>query len=245
MEYGYITETPIYNKISGLYDVKLMVDKDIITISCYRLLNGTKLKYTNSPGYFLISLDDKYLFINDKTDINTFIKNIIFSKNNLNYTNEDILEINTDPITQYTKLTPIDIPPEYCINLALEENETDRNFQIVNKDLYNKYDCMVKNITSMTNNSFTNLEPKKTGIFESMSYYFTGSPSGTQQTQEGNCNVQVTSILEDVQQNNTFYVYGLTSLNFLFFIIMILMVYQIVLDTEKINKFPKKSEFEI
>jgi hypothetical protein len=239
MEYGYITEKPIYNKLSGLYDIKLMVGEDINLISCYRLLNSTKLKYVQSPGYFLISPDSKYIFINEVTDINTLIKNIIFSKNNLNYSNEELLEINTDPIKKYTKLAPIDIPPEYCINLALEDNDTDRNYQIVNKDIYNKYDCLVKNITTMNNNGFTNIEPIKLSFFESMTSYFTGSPSTT--IDSNNC--KITNIYEDIHQYNTFYVYGLTSLNFIFIIIIILLIIQIMQDSEKLKN--NSGDFEI
>jgi hypothetical protein len=241
MEYGYITETPKYNKLNGLYDVKLVSETDTNIISCYRLLNSTKLKWTNSPGYFLLSPDSKYIFINNTTDINTLIKNIIFSKNNLNYSNEELLEINTDPIKKYTKLTPIDIPSEYCINLALEDNDNDRNYQIVNKGIYNKYDCLVKNITTMNNNTFTNLEPKKSTLFESMTYYLTGSPSQT--IDPDNCNV--TNIYQDIDNYNTFYVYGLTSLNFISIIIIILLIVQIIQDSEKLKKKSNNGEFEI
>jgi hypothetical protein len=76
MEYGYIIETPQYNKLNGLYDVKLISGTDTNIISCYRLLNLTNLKWSNSPGYFLLSPDSKYIFINEVTDINTLIKNI-------------------------------------------------------------------------------------------------------------------------------------------------------------------------
>ena len=146
MEYGYVIDVPKYNKITGLYDVPVMIDKDIKMISCYRILNPTILKYTEEPGYFLISLNGKYMYINDKTDINTLFKNIIFSKNNVNYSNEDILEINIDPIKKYTKISLIDIPHESCINLAFEDDDSDRKYQISNKNLYNKYDCLIKNI---------------------------------------------------------------------------------------------------
>jgi len=138
MEYGYITDTPKYNTVSGLYDVSLKVDEDIKTISCYRFLNPTKLKYTSAPGYFLISPDSNYIFINNLIDMNVLFKNIIFSKNNLNYSNEDLLEINMDPIKKYTKISFIEIPPESCLNLALENKDSDRNKQIVHNNIYNK-----------------------------------------------------------------------------------------------------------
>ena len=94
MEKGYVIDKEIYNTTNGLYNVKTMVDTDIMSSSYYRILNGTKLKYTDKPGYFLLSIDSKYIFIKESIDINTLFKNIIFSKNNLNYTNEELLEIN-------------------------------------------------------------------------------------------------------------------------------------------------------
>jgi hypothetical protein len=244
MEYGYITDTPKYNTISGLYDVHVKIDEDVKTISCYRFLNPTKLKYTSEPGYFLISPDSNYIFVNSLIDMNTLFKNIIFSKNNLNYTNDDLLEINVDPIKKYTKISFIEIPPESCINLALENKEYDRNNQIVHNNIFNKYDCLVKNSSIISDNSFTNLEPKKPSLLESMSYYLTGSPSDSYD-KKGDCNVHVTSIHEDIHQYNTFYVYGLTSLNLLFLIIIIIMIFSIVQDSEKVNKRQKKPEFEI
>ena len=244
MEYGYITDVPKYNKISGLYDVPVMIDKDIKTISSYRILNPTILKYTQEPGYFLISQDDKFIYINDKIDINILIKNIIFSKNNLNYSNEDILEINNDPIRKYNKISLIEIPPEYCINLALEDTDSDRKYQIVNSNLYNNYDCLVKNI-NMANNNFTNIESKQSSILETMSYYLIGSPSISinEKKESSDCNVTVNSVTEDIYQYNTYYIYGLTSLNCLFIIIIIIMVFNIIQDSSK-RKIPKRSNID-
>ena len=241
MEYGYVTDIPQYNTTSGLYDVNVKIDEDIRTISSYRLLNPTLLKYTENPGYFLISPDSKYIFINDKTDINSLFKNIIFSKNNTKYSNHDLLDFNIDPIKKYTKISLIDIPPESCINLALENNNTNRNHQIVNANLYNKYDCLIKHVVNMEHNSFTNIEPKKTGIFETLSHYLTGK-SSDDDNKKGDCNVTVNSVMEDINQHNTFYVYGLTSLNLLFIIIIIIMVFNIIQDSEKMNKMSKMSK---
>jgi hypothetical protein len=243
MEYGYIIDTPKYNSKKGLYDVQVKIDKDTRTLTCNRILNPTILKYTQTPGYFLISPDNKYIFINDKVDINTLLKNIVFSNNNYNYTNEDILEINIDPIKKYTQISFIDIPEDSCINFILEDNDSDRKYQISKNSPFMKYDCLVSNILNMSNNSFTNIEPKKSGIFETMSHYLTGAPSVEIDEKHGNseCKVTVNSVMEDVHQYNTFYVYGLTSLNLLFVIIIIIMVFNIVQDSDKIRKIPKKS----
>ena len=233
MEYGYVIDYEKYNKITGLYDVTVIIDKNKKIISCYRILNPTILKYTEEPGYFLISLNSKYIYINDKTDINTLLKNIIFSKNNLNYSNEDILEINIDPIKKYTLISLIDIPAESCINLVLEDNDSNRKYQITNSNLFNKYDCIVTNL-NISNDSFTNIEQKNKGIFESMSYYLLGTPSAKGFIDPNKeCNV---NIVEDVHQYNTFYFYGLTTLNLLFIIIIIIMIFNIIKDSEKDNK---------
>jgi len=245
MEYGYVIDYEKYNKITGLYDVTVIIDKNKKIISCYRILNPTILKYTEEPGYFLISLNSKYIYINDKTDINTLLKNIIFSKNNLNYSNEDILEINIDPIKKYTLISSIDIPAESYINLAFEDNDVDRNYQIINNNIYSKYDCLVVN-AMMINNNFTNIEPKKGGIFESLSHYFTGKKSEiTTEKSDSGCTVNINSEIETINQYNNFYVYGLTSLNLLFLIIVIIMVFSLVNDSEKINKKVKRSSIDI
>jgi hypothetical protein len=242
MEYGYVTDNPKYNKTSGLYDVPIMIGEDIKTISSYRILNPTILKYTLEPGYFLISPDSKFIYINDKTDINILIKYIIFSKNNLNYSNQDLLEINSDPIRKYNKISLIEIPKEYCINLSLEDNDSDRKYQIATSNLYNNYDCLVKNISNI---SFTNNESKKLGMFETMSYFINGSPSINKNDKEDHpdCNVTVTSIMEDVNQYNNYYVYGLTTLNCLFIIIIIIMVFNIIQDSKK-RQLPRRSNID-
>ena len=41
MEYGYVVDTPKYNKKSGLYDVPIMFEEDIKIISSYRILKAT------------------------------------------------------------------------------------------------------------------------------------------------------------------------------------------------------------
>ena len=239
MENGYILDTPTYNSITGLYDTPIKIGSEDKVINSYRLLNNTNLKYSENPGYFLISPDSKYIYITESTDINTFLKNILFSKNNLKYTNHDLLEINNNPIEKYSKISLIEIPPESCINLSLEEDIINRDYQIKNKNKYNQYDCLVKNISNI---SFTNVEP--TSIFEKMTYYITGvspiTPSGGPSSTE--CNINAVEI---IHQYNTFYVYGLTSLNLLIIIIAGMMIFTIIQDANKIEpKIKTNSEFK-
>jgi hypothetical protein len=60
MDNGYIIDRPVYNSKNGLYDI-ILSTKNII--SCYRILNCTNFTYSDIPGYFYISPDNKYIFI--------------------------------------------------------------------------------------------------------------------------------------------------------------------------------------
>jgi len=236
MEYGYVSNS-IYNKESGLYDVTIKNSKNIeseIIEPCYRILNETYLKYNKSNGYFLISPDSKYIFIKENIEPNEILKNIIYSKKYITQNNEEILNINIDPIEKYKLLSFLTIPPETCINLALEDNAKDRHYQIVNKTKYNKYDCLVSDIA---NNSFTNVINKKKNMIESLSEYLTGTPSDQNTDHDKDCNCNVT--VQDVHQYNQFYMYGLTSLNLLMIIIIIIIVFVIIQDSKNISKHKK------
>jgi hypothetical protein len=239
MEYGYVSNS-IYNKESGLYDVTIKNKENEIIEPCYRILNETYLKYNKLNGYFLLSPDSKYIFIKETSEPNEILKNIIYSKKHITQNNEDILNMNNDPIERYSSLSFISIPPETCINLALEDNAKDRHYQIVNKTKYNKYDCLVSDIA---NNSFTNIVPKKKSVIESLSSYFIGTPSEDydhdhKENKDCNCNVTV----EDIHQYNQFYMYGLTSLNLLMIIVIIIIVFVIIQDSENISKHKKTLE---
>ena len=234
MEYGYVSSSK-YNKELGLYDVSIMNgDKETVE-PCYRILNSTYLKYSKTNGYFLLSPDSKYIFIKESSEPNDIFKNLIYSKKHIIKNNEDILNMNIDPIEKYTSVSLISIPPETCINLALEDNSIDRNFQIVNKPKYNKYDCLVSDIS---NNSFTNVAQKKLSMIESWTSYFIGTPSNQDSNNTNkDCDVNIT--VEEVHQYNQFYMYGLTSLNLLLIIIGIIMVFSIVQDSENIIRHKK------
>jgi len=234
MENGYILDMPKYNSITGLYDTPIKIGLENKTINCYRLLNNTNLKYSEEAGYFLLSPDSKYIFIDENTDVNTFLKNIIFSKMHIEYTNKDLLEINNNPVDKYSNISLIEIPNDTCINLALEDNVINRENQIKNNNKYNQYDCLVKNISNI---SYTNTEPKT--IMEKMTDYFIGSPSNTPSTECNKLNV-----VEVIHQYNTFYVYGLTSLNIIFVLIIIMMIFSLIKDSGKsVKKQVTETEF--
>jgi len=213
MDNGYIYDKPIYNSTKYLYDVPVILNNNDINIyNCYRILNSTPLVYKEKPGFFYISEDNKYIYFKDTDVFIDILKNIIYSINNPLKTNQDLLEINNDPIQKYTEITSITIPEAMCINFALEENTIDRLNQITNVGKYNSYDCLVKNIS---NNSFTNIEKKET-IYERLTELFT--PKESPKIINENINII------DIHTYNKFYVYSLASLNMLLIMIVILML---------------------
>jgi len=233
MDNGYIIDTPKYNSDTHLYDVTILLNDNIAkVISCYRILNNTKLVYTEEPGYFYISPDSKYLYFKDTTIFTDFFKNIEFSLNNPSKTNKDILDINNDPVQKYTYIILSTVTESSCINLALEDNVTNRLNQIKHAGKYNSYDCLVKNIS---NNSYSNVESKKDTLYERLSNLFTPSTPST--AIDDKTEVKIV----DIHQYNKFYVYGLTTLNMLLIIIIIIMLLMITNDNGGRSKISNRS----
>jgi hypothetical protein len=143
--------------------------------------------------------------------------------------------MNNDPYQKYNILTLVDIPAFMCINLAFENNEKDKMNQILYKNKYNQYDCLVKNIV---NNNFTNVNKKS--IIETISSYISFSPSSHNESSkyQNECNSQkidftpITNIT-DIHEYNQFYVYGLTTLNGLLIIMIIIIIFIISNDIHK------------
>jgi hypothetical protein len=235
MDNGYIIDEPKYNTTSYLYDVSIITDTNKTKIiSCYRILNSTTLIYAEEPGYFYISMDNKYIYFKDTAIITEVLKNINFSINNPDKTNQDILEINNDPVQKYTYIILSVVPESICINLALEDNNVDRLNQITQVGKYNSYDCMVKN---MTNNNFTNIEDKKNTLYERLTSIFTQTPTATASanaTIENDIDINIV----DIHAYNKFYVYGLTSLNLLLIVLIVIML--LMITNEPGEKRPRK-----
>jgi hypothetical protein len=224
MDNGYVINTK-YNSNTYLYDVTIMLDNnDTKTINCYRLLNNTSLVYKKEPGYFYISTDNKYLFIKDTSDITDILKNIQFISINPLKTNQDLLEINNDPLLKYTYIVNLTIFDTNCINLALEDYSRDRINQIKNAGKLNSYDCL---ITNSITEKYDEFKLKNDSIYERLSQLFTpSSPSSTSPDV-----IQEINIV-DIHTYNKFYVYGLTTLNMLLIIIVILMIIVLSNDTD-------------
>jgi hypothetical protein len=236
MDNGYIIDTPLYNSKIGLYEVPLSNNK---IINCYRIFNGTNIKYSPTPGYFYISIDNAYIFITEDANINDIIKNIIYSNSYPEKTNEDLLEINNDPYQKYSIIALIEIPESTCINLALQDNDVDRRFQIENKNKYNSYDCLVKNLVD----NFKNVEKTKT-LYETITNYVSYTPSTYnndnkyKEPSNIDIDIDVTPVtnIQDIHQYNQFYVVGLTSLNFLLIILIIIIIIIISQDNTTSRK---------
>lgn len=218
MDNGYIIDIPTYNSNTYLYDVTIMIGEDIKkVVSCYRILNNTGLEYAEEPGYFYISMDSKYLYFKNTAIITDILKNIEFSKDNPTKTNQDLLEINIDPVQKYTYIVLSELPKDICINLALEDNMEDRLNQINKGGKYNSYDCLVKN---MSKNNNTNGDKEET-FYERLSNAFVNQHQN-HNTPNDSGNNSVTIV--DIHTYNKFYVYGLTTLNMLLIIIIIIML---------------------
>lgn len=220
MDNGYIIDIPTYNSNTYLYDVTIMIGEDIKkVVSCYRILNNTGLEYAEEPGYFYISMDSKYIYFKNTAIITDILKNIEFIKDNPTKTNQDLLEINIDPVQKYTYIVLSELPKDICINLALEDNMEDRLNQINKGGKYNSYDCLVKN---MSKNNNTNGDKEET-FYERLSNAFVNQNHNTP-NDSGNDSGNNSVTIVDIHTYNKFYVYGLTTLNMLLIIIIIIML---------------------
>lgn len=224
MDNGYIIDIPKYNSNTYLYDVPILINEQKQTISCYRILNSTSLIYSEESGYFYISMDSKYLFFKDTIIFNDYLKNIQFSINNPSKTNQDILDINNDPVQKYTYIVLSTLEETMCINLALEDKSSDKLDQLKTISKYVTHDCLVKNIT---NNSYTNVKKEPDSLYERLTGLFTPNAS--------NDNHDHVTIV-DIHQYNKFYVYGLTTLNMLLIIIIIIILLMLTNDSTSNNK---------
>ena len=231
MDNGFIIDIPKYNSNTYLYDVPILINEQKQTISCYRILNSTPLIYSEEPGYFYISMDSKYLFFKDTIMFNDYLKNIQFSISNPSKTNQDILDINNDPVQKYTYIVLSTLEETMCINLALEDKSSDKSNQLKTINKYVTHDCLVKNIT---NNSYTNVSNEPDSLYERLTGLFTPNASN-------NNHDHITIV--DIHQYNKFYVYGLTTLN-MFLIIIIVIILLLLTNDSTPNKNRSTKTFD-
>jgi hypothetical protein len=130
-----------FNSESGLYDLT-MNDKSIIK-SQYRIVNETGLKNNKQVGFFNISADDKYIFLDNKDADKNYSNLYKYSRyaqlNNLD--NNDLFEISINPVKSIEVYNYV-VPVGYCLVLAYEDDIKTKRMQIIKTNLYNQYDCI-------------------------------------------------------------------------------------------------------
>lgn len=240
-----------YNSSTGLYDLIL---NDNSVVNTVRIYNTTNLISNNSSaGFFYISPDNKYIYLDGNSPI-LDIQYLNFSSMNTNVTNEQLLEIQLTASASQKKVQNDtydviqlrlsnenseiiqQIKKNVCINFAYEQTAEKRKPQIEllkNNSIYTSYlDYTCMNYSDMSVLSaasilgFSNIRPKSSNVIEGA----TGdTPAGSLNTPGGStflCNSNNTEI-------NTFYVYGMTFMNGLLIIISIALILLVFDDTNK------------
>ena len=130
-----------FNSESGLYDLT-MSDKSIIK-NQYRIVNETGLKNDKQVGFFNISADDKYIFLDNKEVEKNYSNLYKYSRygqlNNLD--NNDLFEISINPVKSIEVYNYV-VPAGFCFVLAYEDDIKTKRMQMINANLYNQYDCI-------------------------------------------------------------------------------------------------------
>jgi hypothetical protein len=130
-----------FNSESGLYDLT-MNDNSIIK-SQYRIVNETGLKNNKKVGFFNISADDKYIFLDNKDADKNYSNLYKYSRyaqlNNLD--NNDLFEISINPVKSI-EVYNYAVPAGFCFVLAYEDDIKTKRMQIIKTNLYNQYDCI-------------------------------------------------------------------------------------------------------
>jgi hypothetical protein len=192
-----------FNSESGLYDLT-MSDKSVIK-SQYRIVNETGLKNDEQVGFFNISPDDEYLFLDNKDPEHNYNNLYRYSRyaqlNNLD--NNDLFEISINPVKSIEVYNYV-VPAAFCFILAYEDNLDTKRMQMSKANLYNQFDCI---------SVFVNQEN------------FEFAP-GTDHFPEIVCNSNNNSNNTEIEYNR-YYMYGLTSVNFLLIIIMFALVFSL------------------
>jgi hypothetical protein len=192
-----------FNSESGLYDLT-MSDNSIIK-SQYRIVNETGLKNDEQVGFFNISPDDEYLFLDNKDPEHNYNNLYRYSRyaqlNNLD--NNDLFEISINPVKSIEVYNYV-VPAAFCFILAYEDDLDTKRMQMSKANLYNQFDCI---------SVFVNQEN------------FEFAP-GTDNFPDIVCNSNNNSNNTEIEYNR-YYMYGLTSVNFLLIVIMFALVFSL------------------
>lgn len=198
-----------FNSVSGLYDLT-MSDKSILK-SQYRIVNETGLKNNEEVGFFNISPDDEYIFLDNKDPEHNYNNLYRYSRyaqlNNLD--NNDLYEISINPVKSIEVYNYV-VPAAFCFELAYEDNLATKRMQMAKANLYNEFDCI---------SVFVNQEN------------FEYAP-GVDHFPEIVCNNISNSNNTEIEYNR-YYMYGLGATNIMLIIIMCALVFSLFKENSK------------
>lgn len=185
------------NNDTGLYDLT-MNDGSLIK-NQYRIINETGYTNNRKVGYFNISTDNKYLFLDGKDAQKNYTNLYKFGRfgqlNKLD--NNGLYEVSLNPVQRLDVYNYV-VPVDFCMILAFEDNINVRRMQLKRNKLYNNYDCM----SVLVN------EDRE---------YFGGAPGAFPEIICTNSNITNNEF-------NRYYMYGLGAMNFLLFVIAVALV---------------------
>ena len=183
---------------TGLYD--LTMNDGSIVKNQYRIINETGFKNEMKVGYFNISTDNNYLFLDDKDPKKNYTNLYKFSRyGQLNKVdNNGLYAVAHNPVQRLDVYNYV-VPVDYCMILAFESDPKVKRAQMMRNRLYNDYDCM-------------------TILVDEDREYFEGAPG---RFPEIVCNSNnITN-----NEYSRYYIYGLGMMNFLLFVIAVALIF--------------------
>lgn len=186
------------NNETGLYDLT-MNDGSIIK-NQYRIINETGYRNEKRVGYFNISTDNKYIFLDSKDPKKNYTNLYKFSRyGQLNKVdNYGLYEVAHNPVQRLDVYNYV-VPVDFCMILAFEDDMNLRRAQIKRNKLYNNYDCM-------------------TVLADEDREYFQGAPGAFPEIVCNSNNITN-------NEYNRYYIYGLGMMNFLLFVIAVALIF--------------------
>jgi len=186
------------NNETGLYDLT-MNDGSIIK-NQYRIINETGYRNEKRVGYFNISTDNKYIFLDSKDAKKNYTNLYKFSRyGQLNKVdNYGLYEVAHNPVQRLDVYNYV-VPVDFCMILAFEDDINVRRAQINRNKLYNNYDCM-------------------TVLVDEDREYFQGAPGAFPEIVCNSNNITN-------NEYNRYYIYGLGMMNFLLFVIAVALIF--------------------
>ncbi len=226
MDNNQYVDTYKYNTSTKLYDVTLKNGK--VLNGMHRIFNRTSLLYAPENGYFLISKDN-YIFLygnNPEEELNNLYKYSTYAlKNNL--TNKQLLDLSLDPVEK-SKLLIINKSNDFCIYLALEKDPDEKLEQLRMNKEFSKYDCLVREYID-TGRIDNTLKTPTSSLVDIFKKYVSNEEE--KKPLEVTCNNVNNNI--EINEYNRYYIYGLTFLNGILFIIAVALILILFDDNRK------------